>query len=219
MHRGAHEVGRPDLGVRALERARAVRDGAQRVRRAGNELPGTGTAFRQLVHGHGYLLSRTTGAEGMTAPTGFVVGGNLTAEDDAAEVLARLLTGAWQRVLSPDQDVVDRLRRVEQHYGVSVLPDGFEADGPVDVATVLIAGARVCFSGTVHSPAHGPLDKDDLHRMAESRGLVTVPTLTKTKTDVLVVAEAGSQSSKAKNAAKWGKPVAVAEEFLGWVGQ
>ncbi|MGO1505987.1 MAG: exonuclease domain-containing protein, partial [Brachybacterium sp.] len=202
----------------ALERARAVRDAAQRVRRSGTELPGTGTAFRQLVHGHGYLLSRTTGSEGMTAPTGFVVGGNLTAEDDAAEVLARLLSGTWGRVLSPDQDVVDRLRGVEQHYGVSVLPEGFETDGPVDVAAVLIAGARVCFSGTVHSPAHGPLDKDDLHRMAESRGLVAVPTLTKTKTDVLVVAEAGSQSSKAKNAAKWGKPVVVAEEFLGWMG-
>src|SRR5690606_15228462 len=32
----------------ALERARAVRDAAQRVRRSGTELPGTGTAFRQL---------------------------------------------------------------------------------------------------------------------------------------------------------------------------
>ena len=89
----------------------------------------------------------------------------------------------------------------------------------MDVAAVLTPGARVCFSGTVHSPAHGPLEKEELHRMAESRGLVAVPTLTKTKTDVLVVAEAGSQSGKAKNAARWGKPVVVAEEFLGWVGR
>ena len=81
----------------ALERARAVRDAVRRVRSAGTDLPGTGTAFRQLVHGHGYLLSRTSGAEGMTAPTGFVVGGNLGAEDDSAAVLARLLEGAWQR--------------------------------------------------------------------------------------------------------------------------
>ena len=50
--------------------------------------------------------------------------------------------------------------------------------------------------------------------MAEGRGLVAAPTLTKTRTDVLVVAETGSQSSKAKNAARWGKPVIVAEEFL-----
>ena len=200
----------------ALERARAVRDAAQRVQRSGTELPGTGTAFRQLAHGHGYLLARTTGAEGTTEPTSFVVGGNLTAQDDAAEALAGLLAGTWQRVLSPDQEVVDRLRGVEQHYGVSVLPDGFEVDGPVDVTAVLVAGARVCFSGSVHSPAHGPLGKEELHAMAEARGLVAVPTLTKTKTDVLVVAAAGSQSSKAKNAARWGKSVIVAEEFLAW---
>lgn len=62
------------------------------------------------------------------------------------------------------------------------------------------------------------MEKDELHRMAESRGLVAVPTLTKTKTDVLVIAETGSQSNKAKNAAKWGKPVVVTEEFLRWVG-
>ncbi|WP_422116544.1 exonuclease domain-containing protein [Brachybacterium sp. UNK5269] len=203
----------------ALERARAVRDAVQRVRRAGADLPGTGTAFRQLVHGHGYLLARTTGAEGTTAPTGFVVGGNLTAEDDSAEVLARLLTVTWERVLSPDQEVMDRLRTVEQHYGVSVLPAGFEAAGPVDLAAVLVPGARICFSGSVDSPAHGPLSKEELHRVAETRGLVAVPTLTKTRTDVLVVAEAGSQSGKAKNAAKWGKPVIVAEEFLTWVGR
>ncbi len=54
--------------------------------------------------------------------------------------------------------------------------------------------------------------------MAEARGLRAVPTLTKTRTDVLVVAEAGSQSTKAKNAARWEKPVITAEEFLEWVG-
>lgn len=49
-------------------------------------------------------------------------------------------------------------------------------------------------------------------------GLVAVPTLTKTRTDALVVAEAGLQSGKAKNSAKRGKPVITAEEFLEWVG-
>jgi hypothetical protein len=202
----------------ALERARAVRDAVRRVRAAGTELPGTGMAFRQVVTGHGYLLARTTGAEGTTGPTGFVVGGNLGAEDDSAEVLARLLEGTWQRVLSPDVEVVERMRGVEAHFGVRVLPDGFEAGGPVLAADVLVPGARVCFSGTVHSPRHGWLEKEELHAMAEARGLVAVPTLTKTRTDVLVVAEAGSQSTKAKNAAKWEKPVVTAEEFLEWVG-
>ena len=57
-----------------------------------------------------------------------------------------------------------------------------------------------------------------LTEAAEARGLRAVPTLTKTRTDVLVVAEAGSQSTKAKNAARWEKPVITAEEFLEWVG-
>ncbi|WP_256374543.1 exonuclease domain-containing protein [Brachybacterium sp. HMSC06H03] len=202
----------------ALERARAVRDAVRRVRAAGEELPGTGVAFRQVVTGHGYLLARTTGPTGTSAPTGFVVGGNLGAQDDAAEVLAHLLEGTWQRVLSPDQEVLERLRGVEEHFGVRVLPEGFEATGPISAADVLVPGARVCFSGTVHSPRHGWLEKEELHAMAEARGLVAVPTLTKTRTDVLVVAEAGSQSTKAKNAAKWEKPVITAEEFLEWVG-
>ena len=129
-----------------------------------------------------------------------------------------MLAGTWGRVLSPDEQVVERLRAVEHHYGVVVLPKDFTADGPVVAADVLVAGARVCFSGTVHSPGHGFLEKEELHAMAEARGLVAVPTLTKTRTDVLVVAEAGSQSGKAKNAAKWDKPVITAEEFLEWVG-
>ena len=202
----------------ALERARAVRDAVRRVRAAGEELPGSGMAFRQVVAGHGYLLARTTGPAGTSAPTGFVVGGNLGAQDDAAEVLAHLLEGAWQRVLSPDQEVLERLRGVEEHFGARVLPEGFEATGPISAADVLVPGARVCFSGTVHSPRHGWLEKEQLHAMAEARGLRAVPTLTKTRTDVLVVAEAGSQSSKAKNAARWEKPVITAEEFLEWVG-
>ncbi|RRR20624.1 AAA family ATPase [Brachybacterium paraconglomeratum] len=202
----------------ALERARAVRDAVRRVRAAGAELPGSGMAFRQVVAGHGYLLARTTGPTGTSAPTGFVVGGNLGAQDDAAEVLAHLLEGTWQRILSPDQEVLERLRGVEEHFGVRVLPEGFEATGPTIAADVLVPGARVCFSGTVHSPRHGWLEKEQLHAMAEARGLRAVPTLTKTRTDVLVVAEAGSQSSKAKNAARWEKPVITAEEFLEWVG-
>lgn len=202
----------------ALERARAVRDAVRRVRAAGEELPRSGMAFRQVVAGHGYLLARTTGPTGTSAPTGFVVGGNLGAQDDSAEVLAHLLEGTWQRVLSPDQEVLERLRGVEEHFGVRVLPEGFEATGPTIAADVLVPGARVCFSGTVHSPRHGWLEKEQLHAMAEARGLVAVPNLTKTRTDVLVVAEAGSQSSKAKNAARWEKPVITAEEFLEWVG-
>ncbi|MFD4009295.1 hypothetical protein ACFWQK_16475 [Brachybacterium paraconglomeratum] len=151
---------------------------------------------------------------GTSASTGFAVGGNLGAEDDSAEVLARLLEETWKRVPAPDAEVVERLRGVEEHFGVRVLPDGFaleEAPGAVDV---LVPDARVYFSGTVHSPRHASLEKHHLHAMAEACGLVAVPALTKTRTDVPVGAEAGSQSTKAKNTAKWEKPVLTADEFL-----
>src|SRR5699024_11402335 len=92
---------------------------------------------------------------GTSAPTSFVVGGNLGAEDDAAAVLARLLEETWQRVLSPDAEVVERLRAVEQHFGVQVLPEGFEVGRPVGAADVLVPGARVCFSGTVRTAKIG----------------------------------------------------------------
>lgn len=44
------------------------------------------------------------------------------------------------------------------------------------------------------------------------------PAPLKTRMDVLVVADAVSQSTKAKNAVKWGKPVLTAAEFLERVG-
>src|SRR5699024_7816142 len=142
------------------------------------------------VTGHGYLLARTSGPEGTSAPTGFVVGGNLGAEDDAAAVLAGLLEETWERVLSPDAEVVERLRAVEQHFGVQVLPEGCEVGGPGVAADVLVPGAGVCSSGTVRTATDELLEKAQLHAMAESHGLVAVPTRAKARTDVLVVAEA-----------------------------
>ena len=72
------------------------------------------------------------------------------------------------------------------------------------------------FTGEVVSPTLGSLDRDQMEDLARTRGLIPVPTMTKTRTDVLVVAERGTQSGKAKKAAGWGKPVLHADEFLTW---
>lgn len=201
----------------ALERAQTMSDAAQRLRRAGGNLSGTGTNFSQIVTGHGFLLSRSTTLQESTNPAYFVVGGNVSADDDPAELLAESLRTALQRVPAPDQIVVERLQEVERHYGVQVLPDGFALEGPAAIDSVLSPGARVCFSGSVSSSIYGQLEKQELHGFASAHGLTPVETMTKSKTDVLVVAELGSQSSKAKNAAKWEKPVISAEAFLSWV--
>lgn len=144
------------------------------------------------------------------------MGGNLSPEDDPAQILADLLGTTWQRVLAPDEQVVTRLRTVEEHFGVSVLPEDLVTSGPTRAAEVLVPGARICFSGTVDSPAVGQWTKEELHQLAADRGLAPVETLTKTRSDVLVVAEAGSQSGKAKKATQWEKPVLTAEQFLEW---
>ena len=52
--------------------------------------------------------------------------------------------------------------------------------------------------------------------LALSRGLRSSANMTKTRTEVLVVAQRGTQSGKAKKAAQWEKPVLSAEEFLEW---
>ncbi|WP_394216378.1 AAA family ATPase [Brachybacterium vulturis] len=200
----------------ALERARTVRAAVQQLR-AEDAMPSVGgTAFPQLLRGSGYLLARSTGADGTDGPEGFVVGGNLSAEDDAAQVLADALGTAWERVLHPDEIVTDRLRAVEQHYGVHVLPEDFALEEQSTLEAMLVPGARVCFTGEVVSDVHGVMGRDRMERLAEDRGLRAVATVTKTKTDVLVVAELGTQSHKTKNAVKWGKPVIAAEDFLDW---
>ncbi|KAM9863689.1 AAA family ATPase [Leucobacter sp. BZR 635] len=202
----------------ALERARAARDIAQRI---DAEAPGAlllapGSPFPVRSAGHGYLLQRTTGPHGHTGAGAFTVGGQLSPEDDAAGLLAEHLKAAWDRVVDRDAPTLERLRDAERHFGVRVLPEGFELAEPTALDAVLVPGARVCFTGEVVSPVHGTFERDDMRELAESRGLVISENMTKTKTDVLVVAERGSQSGKAKKAALWGKPVLAAEDFLDW---
>lgn len=203
----------------ALERARAVRDIVQRQHGAGEGLsPAGASAFPIQTQGRGYLLARSTGAGAVTEPSGFVVGGNLSPEDDPAQVLAELLTGAWGRVVDRDAVVIERVRGVEQHFDVQVLAEDVAAADDLDLPAILVPGARVCFTGTVVDAQGRTIDRDRMEAIAQSCGLVAAPSVTKTRTDVLVVAERGTQSGKAKKAAAWGKPVIAAEDFLAWAG-
>lgn len=202
----------------AMTRARTLRDITRRLESEGLEARNltVGTVFNNHAVGHGYLLQRATATTHQASPESFTVGGNLTIEDDAAQILAEHLTEAWGRVVDRDSEVVDHLRDVEKHYGVEILPAGFELAVNTSAEAVLVAAARVCFTGEVTSPRYGNFSRDDMNRLAEDRGLIISTNMTKTKTDVLVVAERGSQSGKAKQAARWGKPVLAAEDFLEW---
>jgi hypothetical protein len=75
----------------------------------------------------------------------------------------------------------------------------------------------VCFTGTAEDEHGRIVDRDDMQRMAASAGLVPVPSVTKTRCEILITAEVGSQSGKARKALEWGKPVFSAAEFIAWL--
>jgi hypothetical protein len=61
------------------------------------------------------------------------------------------------------------------------------------------------------------VERDEMQRLASSAGLLPVPSVTKTRCEVLITAEVGSQSGKVRKALDWGKPVFSAAEFFAWL--
>jgi len=113
-----------------------------------------------------------------------------------------------------------RLRDVEKLLGVAIVDESVEAAlAGADIATVLVPGARVCFTGTAEDHRGRLVERDEMHDLATSAGLVPVASVTKTRCEVLITAEVGSQSGKARKAREWGKPVFSAAEFLAFVGR
>ncbi|WP_125078988.1 AAA family ATPase [Mycobacterium sp. P7213] len=88
-----------------------------------------------------------------------------------------------------------------------------------DIDAVLAPGARVCFTGTAVDGHGRVLERDEIERLAASAGLAPVRLVTKTRCEVLVIAEAGTQSGKARKAQDYGKPVFTVDEFLGWLAR
>ena len=93
------------------------------------------------------------------------------------------------------------------------MPGGLEADDAV-TDTHLVPGTRVCFTGSATNAQGEPIEREELERIAETVGLIPVPSLTKSRTDLLVTADRSSMSGKAKNARRWQKPVISVQEFL-----
>lgn len=183
----------------ALERALATRA----IMRGDSPTPGS-SPFEAADHAGGYLKPRQSAEYFIVtdSPSG-----------DAASTLARLLEPRVSRMnLAPDTRAV--LAGIDRHDDSHVLAPFLEQHAPASIDAVLVAGARVCFSGSAVDERGRRIEKDDLRNMARAHGLDAVDSVTKTKCDALVTAEAGSQSGKAKTAAKWGKPVFTAKEFL-----
>lgn len=109
----------------------------------------------------------------------------------------------------------DRLHTAQTLLGVDIIDTATQSDMP-DIDTVLAPGARICFTGTALDGAGREVPREEMMRLATAAGLAPVKTVTKTRCEVLVTAEAGTQSGKARKAHELGKPVFAAEDFLQW---
>jgi NAD-dependent DNA ligase len=86
-----------------------------------------------------------------------------------------------------------------------------------DIGAVLVPGARICFTGTAQDTAGRIVEREEMEQLASQAGLAPVKSVTKTRCEVLVTAEAGTQSGKARKAQEYGKPVFSADEFFSWL--
>lgn len=129
-----------------------------------------------------------------------------------AAAAAQLRVAAGQVHLTPT--VRERLRAAERVLEVSVLDEASDAVEH-DLEQLLVPGARVCFTGVAELDGR-LIDRDEAQRIAARAGLVPVANVSKTRCDVLVVAELGTQSGKARKAADYGKPVVSAADFFAW---
>ncbi|MFB8004779.1 AAA family ATPase [Nocardia sp. NPDC056000] len=189
---------------RALDRARAVRDIS---RRSAVEVSDA-DVFPPAEPRTGYLLARGFG------PDCFQAGGFVPPSSTPEEVLAGYLrTKAGQ--VHMDSRTDELLRALEARFRHTIVDPGADVMKD-DIGAVLIAGARVCFTGTCVDEEGNERTRSDMEDLAVRRGLVPVKTVTKSKCDVLITAEAGSQSGKAKAAITHGKPIFTSKQFLTW---
>lgn len=163
-----------------------------------------------------------SGARGRSGAAAHVTGGGpaaLTPGDDelragARELVAEQIRRAAGRVTTTPE-VLAGLRRVSTLLGTDVT-GGLGTSDAADAAAVLSPGTRVCFTGSALDDAGVLLPRESMESLAAELGLEPVANVTKTRCDVLIVAEPGTQSIKARNALKWEKTILSATEFLAW---
>jgi ATP-dependent DNA helicase PIF1 len=112
--------------------------------------------------------------------------------------------------------VVERLQEAGKLLGVDIVSGACVLERH-DIGAILVSGARICFTGTAQDATGRIVDREEMERLAQKAGLAPVKSVTKTRCEVLVTAEAGSQSGKARKAQEFGKPVFSADEFFAWL--
>jgi hypothetical protein len=135
----------------------------------------------------------------------------------ARQSVANQLRAAASRVRLTDEAMM-RLREAEKVLGVDIIDASVEPTNQgKDIASVLLPGARICFTGTAQNATGRIVSRDEMMRIALAAGLRPVNYVNKTRCEVLITAEIGSQSGKARKALELGKPIFSVDEFFRWV--
>ena len=177
-----------------------------------HEEPDPWTAWEHTIS-TGYLLTRAStdrdAAENLTAAgtesLAFTPAGGRLTQAHVDHLAARLKS----RTLGPA--TAELKRSIEAEYGV-VIPYEAPQAGPA-LEDILKPGARIAFTGTITLDGT-TWDRAVFARFIEERGFVSSANVTKTRTDLLVLADVNSESGKAKNARKYGTPMASLADFL-----
>lgn len=187
----------------ALDKARTVMELATK-----SEIASSSDVFAPAQQSRGYLLARNhAGHEFQVrcAPT-----------DDPTRILAEMLSERPQLASSSGPEMRVLLQQLQEESGVTLLTTKHNAVGNGSISDALQPGTRVCFTGTAMDDRGVQIDRADLKALASDKGLEPVDSVTKTKCDVLIVAERGTQSSKARQAEKFQKPIFAVKEFTDW---
>lgn len=165
-------------------------------------------------------ISRSLGSIllGTAAADEVLLAGETSWEHAARRSAADQLLLAEVRTRLPGE-VLARLRDALGALGAGELAGGLAQTPPMasNIDAILVPGARICFTGTAVDGQGRVVDRDEMERLAVLAGLAPVRSVTKTRCEVLVIAEAGTQSGKARKAQEYGKPVFTVDEFFCWI--
>ncbi|WP_242496318.1 AAA family ATPase [Xylanimonas protaetiae] len=193
-------------GGAAFEPANAEDQASYVLTRDTVTVPDAGPALASLIS-----ASRTVSdaiLHGVPAPPESAAGNEMI-----RQVVTARLTSVAQKSAGLSPTLVERLSLLMPMLGTDLGAELAWAGG-ADAASAVYRGARVCFTGDAIGPDGSPLSRAEMNEHAERIGLAPVNNVTKTRCDLLVVAELGTQSGKARKAAEYGKPVISVADFL-----
>lgn len=171
----------------------------------------------------GYLMNRTSDAPDEPLGGTITLGGDLGAKTPP-QALAELLARAWERVVDPDDELVDRIRAIEDECRIGILPRYYDLPAQPDPAELLDADPVITISGWYTPDGAWSIGSDVIALVLERLGMrssrsllsreVAVDVSPRDRTDLLLVSERGSQSRKVKNAVRHGVPIMTVRALL-----